>query len=205
MHDAARVEDHATSRHHEAVARGKWHEGRTLDAEQARAEGPVVEEAVAAPIDARGDRHVRRDPAVVRRVAVLDEHADKPLGVLPKAYLGVQLLAIAAGIALAYADPTGKVQNPTTLAAGVVGLILSFRVAGILRGAIAARGLNLGVSSVATFFFGVLYLQYTINRIADALAAQPPPRRKKKKKRKTVTTDGPEPVVGSAAEEPPPG
>lgn len=141
----------------------------------------------------------------IRRQRFLDEHADKPLGVLPKAYLGVQLLAIAAGIALAYADPTGKVQNPTTLAAGVVGLILSFRVAGILRGAIAARGLDLGVSSVATFFFGILYLQYTINRIADALAAQPPPRRKKKKKRKTATTDGPEPVVGSAAEEPPPG
>lgn len=121
----------------------------------------------------------------IRRQRFLDAHAAKPLGALPIAYLGVQLGAFAIGVALAFADPAGKIQNPTTIAAGVVGLLLSFRVAGILRSVIAARGLNLGVSSVAVFFFGCLYLQYKINQIADALAALPP--RKKKRKRKPAT------------------
>jgi hypothetical protein len=61
--------------------------------------------------------------------------------------------------------------------AGVVTLIANFRAAAILRSEFRRSGRLLTVSGVATFFFGIFYLQYKINEGADVA-----PRSKKKKK-----------------------
>jgi hypothetical protein len=68
------------------------------------------------------------------------------------------------------------VDRAVDLGLGAASIITAFRVARILRSDFARTGRFLRVSSVATFFFGALYLQHKINQAADT----PPSARKVK-------------------------
>ena len=72
------------------------------------------------------------------------------------------------------------------IGATVLHLVVVFRIAGILRSHFARNGIRREVSGLATFFLGVMYLQYIINQGADVeltIPSEDRPRRKKKKKR----------------------
>jgi len=70
-----------------------------------------------------------------------------------------------------------------SLAGGIASLIARYRVLAILRAVSTRTGRFLGFSSAATFFFGVFYLQYKINQMADTPARAERPRKKKKRKK----------------------
>jgi hypothetical protein len=102
------------------------------------------------------------------------------LGPMPRVFVGIQIAAIAAQIALTVADAPPSTSNTVNGGVAAVNLIVSFRAAEILRKALAKkRLLDIEVSSGAVFFFGSLYLQHKINKAADALDLRP--RRKKKR------------------------
>jgi len=62
------------------------------------------------------------------------------------------------------------------IASTIMGLIVAFRAARILRSDCArtGRGLGLSYSGAGVFFFGCLYLQHLINEAADAPARAHP-------------------------------
>lgn len=98
---------------------------------------------------------------------------------LPWAMLVVELLVFVAAMA---ADATGvDVSSPLSLSAGILAIIIRFRIAHMLRSHFARSGMMMGVSGLATFFLGILYLQWVINDAADAVSYLP---RKKKRRRK---------------------
>jgi hypothetical protein len=78
-----------------------------------------------------------------------------------------------------------------SLIAGVTAVIAAFRIARILRSSFARTGRFLELSTIATFFFGIYYLQYKINQAAELPARAP--RRKKKKKKKATEAASTEP------------
>ncbi len=97
-----------------------------------------------------------------------------PIFVLVSSVLGVVLL-------FGGAD-TAAIRGLCSLAGGVTALIAYFRVLGILRSVSSRSGRFLGFSTMGTFFFGIYYLQYKINQMADTPARAERPRRKKKRK-----------------------
>jgi hypothetical protein len=90
----------------------------------------------------------------------LDAH--KKVGPLP--LISAVLLGLV--VLLAVFGALEPVERLMQLVSGLVSLFLSFRVAGILRSDFARTGRNVGVSSVAVFFFGCVYLQHVINEAA---------------------------------------
>lgn len=125
-------------------------------------------------------------PAIwyVRRQRFLDElDSDAKLGV-GLAWGGVIATAISFVIAL-IVPPNTPAQGLSAMT-GIISLVQAFRVAHILRSNFARTGRLIEVSGVPTFFFGVLYLQYVINR-----AAVTPGRKKKKKKKKKESETAP--------------
>ena len=135
----------------------------------------------------------------LRRQPFLDAMTDKPLGPLPRAVLGLTVAATIGGVVLGALDAPPSVTNSLNMAVAVAALILGFRVAGILREEVQRRRLDLGVSSIAVFFFGCFYLQYKINRIADAIDAKP----KKRKKKRSPPSPEPEPEPRAPSPEAP--
>jgi PAS domain-containing protein len=121
------------------------------------------------------------------------------LGSLPRVFIGVQLVAIVAQVALAMADAPPAASNGLNGGIAAVNLILSFRAAEILRKAILRKRVLLEISSVGVFFLGSLYLQHKINQAADAIERLP----KRKKSKAAAPTeparaeDQPDDDVGS--------
>ena len=117
-------------------------------------------------------------PAIwyVRRQRFLDElDSDAKLGA-GLAWGGLVAIGITSIIAVIM-PPNAPLQG-LSAGAGIVSIVQAFRVAHILRSNFARTGRLIRVSGVPTFFFGVYYLQYVINR-----AAVTPARKKKKKKK----------------------
>jgi Domain of unknown function (DUF4234) len=110
-------------------------------------------------------------PAIwlIRRRPFLDRlNASRTLGSgLPLFIIGMHVVAILVAIGGKEVAPASRLVS---LAAGITTLIANFRVAAILRSDFARTGRFLGVSSVATFFFSIYYLQYKINQAADTPA-----------------------------------
>ena len=123
-------------------------------------------------------------PAIwlLKRRAFLDrQDADKELGTgLPMFILVSTVMGL--GLAFAGGEAT-KIRPLFSLAGGVATLIANFRVLGILRSVSSRTGRFLEFSTVGTFFFGIYYLQYKINQMADTPARAERPRRKKKRKK----------------------
>ena len=90
------------------------------------------------------------------------------------------IIASAIAFVIAVVVPPNTPLQGLSVGSGIVSLVQAFRVAHILRSNFARTGRLIEVSGVPTFFFGVFYLQYVINRAAAT------PGRKKKKKRKTT-------------------
>lgn len=101
----------------------------------------------------------------IRRRHFLDSlEADVKLGRMAMA----PLMATAASFVLAFVGLPPELDQALSVGAGVVSVLTAFHVARILRSDFARTGCSVRVSGVATFFFGALYLQYVINRAADA-------------------------------------
>lgn len=116
------------------------------------------------------------------------------LGVaLPIITLAMNVLAFA----LAFAGKDAAAIRPIfSLVAIITGLLANFRVLNTLRTDSARTGRFLEFSTIRTFFFGIYYLQYKINQLADLPARVEKPRRKKKRK-KPIEAEAP------LADEPP--
>lgn len=101
----------------------------------------------------------------IRRRHFLDSlQADVKLGTMAMA----PLVATAVSVVLAFVGLPPELDQALSVGAGVVSVVTAFRVAHVLRSDFARTGSFIRVSGVATFFFGALYLQYVINRAADA-------------------------------------
>jgi hypothetical protein len=117
----------------------------------------------------------------VRRARFLDSlDSDKKMEGLHWAAVAVTALSFSMSILIGalhvHDGMLVEVHRPIQLAVGVAVLLVSFRVAGILRSDFARTGRLIGTSGVAVFFFGCLYLQHVINKAADT-----PATRKKRK------------------------
>jgi hypothetical protein len=118
----------------------------------------------------------------IRRTPFLNARwADKGVGILPWAVAMLYAALFLAGLARAPENFVRSIQ----LVAGITNLVLAFRVAAILRSDFSRTGRFVGVSSVAVFFFGCLYLQHVINKAADT----PMLTRKKRKKKKAASRE----------------
>lgn len=117
------------------------------------------------------------------------------LGVaLPIITLSMNVLAFA----LAFAGKDAAAIRPIfSLVAIITGLLANFRVLNTLRTDSARTGRFLEFSTIGTFFFGIYYLQYKINQLADLPARVEKPRRKKKRKTPVESVEAP------LADEPP--
>ncbi|HSO32501.1 MAG TPA: DUF4234 domain-containing protein [Labilithrix sp.] len=131
---------------------------------------------------------------LLQRRPFLDRlNASKELGTLLPI---LSLVAGALGIALAFGGKdTASIRPLVQLVGGISTLIANFRVLNILRSDSARTGRFLEFSTIGTFFFGVYYLQYKMNQLADTPARVGAPRRKKKRKK---------PVEAAAPSEAPP-
>jgi hypothetical protein len=120
---------------------------------------------------------------LLKRRAFLDrQDTGKELGTgLPMFVLVSSIIGV--GLAFGGAE-AAKIRPLFTLAGGIATLIANFRVLGILRSVSSRTGRFLEFSTMGTFFFGVYYLQYKINQMADTPARAERPRRKKKKRKK---------------------
>jgi hypothetical protein len=120
---------------------------------------------------------------LLRRRAFLDrqdsDKADLGTG-LPMLILVASVMGV--GLALAGSE-AAKIRPLFSLLSGVATIIANFRVLGILRSVSARTGRFIEFSTVGTFFFGIYYLQYKINQMADTPARAERPRRKKKRKK----------------------
>jgi hypothetical protein len=118
------------------------------------------------------------------------------------------VIASALNILLALSADTQPIRPLFSLASAIATVIANFRVLGILRSDSARTGRFLGFSTVGTFFFGIYYLQYKINQMADTPARAEAPRRKKRKKKKktgeVVEGETPEPPADTAQKPEPP-
>lgn len=100
---------------------------------------------------------------------------------LPKVYLGAQLLYLVGVFGLTMANIKSDLARPMGTAIGVLGIVCAFRVTEGLRAAYARKNIDGGVSKVAAFFFGPLYLQHKINFAAAVIDARPRKARKRRK------------------------
>lgn len=71
--------------------------------------------------------------------------------------------AVALGAAVGSSKDLGQVGELAFRAGGIVGVVACFRARRLLIRHHQANGSHRSLSGVATFFFGVLYLQHTIN------------------------------------------
>jgi hypothetical protein len=119
---------------------------------------------------------------LLRRRPFLDRQdtATKLGSGLPIIIIVLTFLTIMLDLAGREAAGIGKMGS---LAVGVIGLIANFRVLNILRSVSSRTGRFLGFSTMGTFFFGIYYLQYKINQMADTPARAERPRRTKKRKK----------------------
>jgi hypothetical protein len=105
----------------------------------------------------------------LRRAPFLDSlAAQKKVGALP----WVSLALILALIALSAAGAKEGAQL-VQVAAGLVSLLLAFRVAAILRSDFTRSGRGIDISTLGVFFFGCLYLQHAMNQAADVPPIRP--------------------------------
>jgi hypothetical protein len=134
---------------------------------------------------------------LLKRRAFLDrQDTGKELGTgLPTFILVSSVMGV--GLAFAGAE-AAKLRPMLTLMSGIATLIANFRVLGILRSVSSRSGRFLEFSTIGTFFFGIYYLQYKINQMADTPARADRPRRKKKKRRAKL--EGPVDVAEADAE-----
>ncbi len=80
-------------------------------------------------------------------------------------------------------DQAAGLSRIFSIAGGITALIANFTVLNILRSVSSRTGRFLGFSTMGTFFFGIYYLQYKINQMADTPARAERPRKKKKRKK----------------------
>lgn len=123
-----------------------------------------------------------------RRRPFLDSlRAKEKLGtVLPALVLTVMALNLL-GMVPAL-EPLGRT---TGLIAGCAMVASCFRVKAILQAELIQIGAPEKLSGAATFFFGIMYLQHRLNRLADVAATVPPPAPPKKKKKKKKRQEEP--------------
>jgi hypothetical protein len=119
---------------------------------------------------------------LLKRRAFLDrQDSGKDLGTgLPTLILVASVIGV--GLAFAGGD-AAKIRPLFSLLSGVATVVANFRVLAILRSVSARTGRFLEFSTVGTFFFGIYYLQYKMNQMADTPARAEQPRRKKKRKK----------------------
>jgi hypothetical protein len=119
---------------------------------------------------------------LLRRRPFLDRlDAGKELGTaLPIFSLVTSVVSV---IVVFAGDEAAALSRIFSLAAGITALIANFRVLAILRSVSSRSGRFLGFSTMGTFFFGIYYLQYKLNQMADTPARAERPRRKKKRKK----------------------
>jgi hypothetical protein len=84
------------------------------------------------------------------------------------------------------AGASEEVLRLVQMVPSIAGLILAFRVAGILRSDFARSGRFIEISSLGVFFLNFLYLQHKMNVAADTPARLP----KGKQKRKPESVSG---------------
>ncbi len=107
----------------------------------------------------------------LRRRRFLDSlAADVRLGALPWALLVTNVIVV--GVLLAKLPEGARLV--VRLGSTIMGLIVAFRTAHILRSDCARTGRELGYSGAGVFFFGCLYLQHLINEAADTPARTRP-------------------------------
>ncbi len=123
-------------------------------------------------------------PAIwlLRRRPFLDRFdAGKELGTaLPILAIVLNALSI---VVMFGGQEVAALSNMCSIAGGITSLIANFRVLHILRSVSSRTGRFLGFSTMGTFFFGIYYLQYKMNQMADTPARAERPRRKKKRKK----------------------
>lgn len=119
---------------------------------------------------------------LLRRRPFLDrQDTGKELGTaLPIVSLVLNVLSI---IVVFGGQEAASMSRICSLAGGITALVANFRVLNILRSVSSRTGRFLGFSTMGTFFFGIYYLQYKINQMADTPARAERPRRKKKRKK----------------------
>jgi hypothetical protein len=100
----------------------------------------------------------------LRRAPFLDSlDADRKLGRLP--WVSVAMYAVLLVLSFVHADAT--VVRLAELGENAASLVLSFRIAGMLRSDFARTGRSIRIATLGVFFFGCLYLQYLVNEAAD--------------------------------------
>jgi len=120
---------------------------------------------------------------LLRRRPFLDrQDADTQLGTLLP-IVTIVLSAVSIIVVFGGQEAAG-LSRLFSLAGGITALIANFRVLAILRTVSSRTGRFLGFSTMGTFFFGIYYLQYKINQMADTPARAERPRRKKKRKKR---------------------
>ena len=119
---------------------------------------------------------------VYRRRSFLDSlDASKRMGkTLPSLLLVANIVTLL--VAFGGKD-TASLQALVSTVGTIAAIVANFRVADILRSNATRTGRFVRISSLATFFLGVYYLQYKINRLAEIPAHVA----KRKKKRTTET------------------
>ncbi len=121
---------------------------------------------------------------VYRRRSFLDSlDASKRMGKTLPSFL---LVASVVSLLVAFGGKeTASLQALVSTGGTVAAIVANFRVADILRSNATRTGRFVQISSLATFFLGVYYLQYKINRLAEIPAHVA----KQTKKRKPRTAD----------------
>ena len=121
---------------------------------------------------------------VYRRRSFLDSlDASKRMGKTLPSFL---LMATVLNLLVAFGGKeTASLQALVSTVGTIAAIVANFRVADILRSNATRTGRFVRISSLATFFLGVYYLQYKINRLAEIPAHVAKP----KKKRKTATAE----------------
>jgi hypothetical protein len=100
---------------------------------------------------------------------------------LPWALLGTEIVVFVVALVAGAAEVQVDVSRPVSMVAGILAIIIRFRIAHILRSHFARSGIVMSVSGPATFFLGMLYLQWVINNAADRVASMPRSRKKSRK------------------------
>lgn len=124
-------------------------------------------------------------PAIwlLKRRAFLDrQDTGKELGTALPIFIIVS--SVLGFVLLMGGQDTAALRGLCSFAGGITTLIANFRVLAILRSVSSRSGRFLGFSTMGTFFFGIYYLQYKINQMADTPARAERPRRTKKRKKR---------------------
>jgi hypothetical protein len=124
---------------------------------------------------------------LLRRQPFLDQlDADQKLGTGAPIAL---LVANVAAFGTFFFEVPQELDRPISLGLGAAALVLSFRVAAMLRSDFARSGRMIDVKGVWVFFLGVWYLQHVINKAADAPARIVGAKKRKKKKAPSADAD----------------